>query len=773
MKLLFTALVLLVSASFAFSQALWSRAKTTPENGSKYGIILSDGSWLIEPNYDDIRIQYEYANDGFVYFIVEQNDKLGLINHLGNVILPVQFDVIVPYVHYLEVDIDGKKAAFSRSGKKIMDFTDGEISTLFDHESLNLSFYDPFIGFGKEGHYGVIDTSGNIIVPPNYDYINNIGNFFKVTKGTKISIFNQQGTRLQTDRFNDFYKNPHSMSEPSGYLMAKADETWGLIDSLGNVVIEPVYSAVVPKREFIELYVDDFKGIALYSGEVILEPIYQQIILENNERFFKYGRNLKWGLCTIEGKEILPTEYKEIDFDYEFILVKKNKLYGILDYSGKLILEVDYDQIIADDDVFLVEKNGLWGAHSKDGVPILPLVYESITFNQTIFITKVNGVFDAYTSNGKLLIAGASEIKPYSELLFSKKNNLWGAKSIEGVDVIPPSYSEIGSAIRSSLLAAKKNGKWGYISPSGEVKIPFMYETAENFSNKTAKVSKNGTIFSIDTSNKRVPEYQSSNPFSSASGNGSGGVAREAAPPTKDFFNYYLKDNLLKAVWSSDKVGLLRGEPQIVPSEFDELVISKHQIIHVKKDGRWGAYDFSGKQLITPSFTELTYFYSLTKTGSSFYEDACGRYTGKSKKLEMVENSPELRYHVEHYFKLYKKQADRLGYYPRPEKQPNYSWSEDELISFISSNLVYPKKGRKLTEKTTVMVNCYVEPTGKLIFLDFEDATIPAYFLDEAERVVLEMGSWRPGTFNGEYVKTKVTIPIVFDPSTYSKQKSN
>ena len=91
MKLLIAFLILVITTSFSFSQALWSRAKLNTENGEKYGIILNNGSWLIEPNYDDIRVQYKYEDNGFVYFIVEQNDKLGLIDHTGKMILPVTF----------------------------------------------------------------------------------------------------------------------------------------------------------------------------------------------------------------------------------------------------------------------------------------------------------------------------------------------------------------------------------------------------------------------------------------------------------------------------------------------------------------------------------------------------------------------------------------------------------------------------------------------------------------------------------------------------------
>jgi len=46
--------------------------------------------------------------------------------------------------------------------------------------------------------------------------------------------------------------------------------------------------------------------------------------------------------------------------------------------------------------------------------------------------------------------------------------------------------------------------KWGYIDINGKEVIPCIYESAENFSNGKASVTKDGVSFCIDKTGKTV-----------------------------------------------------------------------------------------------------------------------------------------------------------------------------------------------------------------------------------------------------------------------------
>lgn len=58
-------------------------------------------------------------------------------------------------------------------------------------------------------------------------------------------------------------------------------------------------------------------------------------------------------------------------------------------------------------------------------------------------------------------------------------------------------YEYIGK-FSDGLFVAKSYGKWGYIDEYGKVVIPFIYDSAENFSEGYARVMLDGSVMFID-----------------------------------------------------------------------------------------------------------------------------------------------------------------------------------------------------------------------------------------------------------------------------------
>lgn len=786
MKLLFTVLLLLFSTSFAISQTLWSRTKLNTDAGDKYGIILSDGSWLIEPNYDNIRVLTKSNPNQKFYFLVEQTGKFGLIDSLGEMILPISFDIIKLSNSFIWVNIEGKVGAYSFSGKKMLDTNYEQVITASYGNYIRLSPQGEYIGFGHEGHFGLVDTSGNVIVPPNYDYIEQKSGFYLVKKNGVSSLYNRFGKKLDIPQFDEF-RGDHSQPATYGYLTSKSNGKWGVIDSLGNIVIEPIYSDVYLSRNCIYLNSHGKRGVALLSGQIILEPIYDQLKPDKTLKFFRYSLNKKWGLYSILGKSILPVEYDEIRFSHRYIKILKDGKQGVINYDGQILLEAECDEIIDRQShdhrysLLVYKKNDKFGAISLNNKEIAIPKYDTIIFRYQLVLAELNGQFSCFNYDGTQIYLSVEEIKQYRNLLFYRENGLWAAVDRTGIKVVEPLYSEIGSSHYSSLIVAKKGNKWGYISDEGEVAIPFMYDSAEDFNDWTAHVSKDGESFQIDEENNRIkPTKENKLPNHSfwlstdgEPGNGTGDFpVRIPSPPIDRGINQFKHLPKLDPFWEDDMVGLKRQGKIIFPAEYEQIIISEQEIILTQKDKKWGAFDLSGKLLLEIKYADLTSFFVIGRELSRYTEKQCLVYSNLSTEPKFIMSPENLKTSWPFFYEqLYDRQAAQKGFYSDLHQPPRFPGGFPARSKFIKSAIKYPRKGRKLKTITIVYAKCIFETDGEISSIQVDDPAIPSYFANEAKRIIRLMPNFEAGQTSHKKVRSQMIVPILFDPADRKRTK--
>ena len=190
------------------------------------------------------------------------------------------------------------------------------------------------------------------------------------------------------------------------YFAAYQNNKWGVIDSTGNIVINPSYAEmiIVPNSKndvFLCIYDVDYDkgtyktkalnssnqeiftdysqveaisnkdsngnlyyenalkvqkdgkyGIIDLSGKEILACEYDNIeALEGLTDILKTSKDGKYGVATIKGSVMVPTEYSEIkalgkEANQGFIVKNSNGKYGIVDTINKTVLETKYDDIV-------------------------------------------------------------------------------------------------------------------------------------------------------------------------------------------------------------------------------------------------------------------------------------------------------------------------------------------------------------------------------------------------------------------------------------------
>ncbi|AFM03093.1 TonB family protein [Bernardetia litoralis DSM 6794] len=103
---------------------------------------------------------------------------------------------------------------------------------------------------------------------------------------------------------------------------------------------------------------------------------------------------------------------------------------------------------------------------------------------------------------------------------------------------------------------------------------------------------------------------------------------------------------------------------------------------------------------------------------------------------------------------------------PQPKKQildevPVFEGGLDELYSYISQNLKYPKSAKRSGAQGRVIIAFNIEKDGN--FSDFEIIQSVSPDCDaEAIRVLKQTAPWIPAQQNGKAVKTRISMPIVF-----------
>ena len=241
------------------------------------------------------------------------------------------------------------------------------------------------------------------------------------------------------------------------YFVSKLEENqkYGIIDTQGNTLIQEKYDAVdIPnpsKPVFLcrlgdENFVYNDKGEQLYSGYeniqlLQLKNIASDLLYEKS--IMKYQKNGKYGIISLEGKEITPAIYEEIDtlqYKEGELLVKKEGKYGIINLKGYELIENLYDQISADtffeeeyryyNDGYIVANktdNGYrYGYVSHNGEEILKPIYNDMQRIQDVgdkdnvyLLVAEKGRYGVFKNEKEL-------IKPeYQSISFDNNNKIF------------------------------------------------------------------------------------------------------------------------------------------------------------------------------------------------------------------------------------------------------------------------------------------------------------------------------------------------------------
>lgn len=471
-----------------------SRSRDVPDKLSEHGIDV-----VIPPRYD--YIDYEYNAYLQPANFLGIGEKIGVINRNGELIHKTEYEEINPFGE------DG--TAYGRIRRKwfLLDTLgnkeDAPDYTEFDYRDTrrpvrsrrNPYFEDDAkdnIIQGSDQKFGIIDSSGKVLIYPQYDelsFYRNIG--YRMRQDGKEGLLNKKGEVLLEPKFEYFQQiNDSIFSVGKGRL-------WGLYNSNKKDLVLPIeYDNVhAPRGSFYQTK----KGTkTIYWDKDIQEfqiPGFKHFIILNN-----------WGFGVIEGRKkglldstfqvVLAPEFDDIKFRDKTLLVRKNGKWGLLNIKGKEMIPIKYEELKLmsrnryrwkekeEEEVERLEKNyvlakkdGKYGLLSSKGKVILPFIYENLElprepfhgFGEYWLVFKEGGQKGFINLKGEIMIPADYNFRDYSKYFSSagnmvlQKGNLFGMLNMQNEVVLPFIFEEIAHYEDAPFIRVRYKGLYGLI----------------------------------------------------------------------------------------------------------------------------------------------------------------------------------------------------------------------------------------------------------------------------------------------------------------------
>ena len=300
-----------------------------------------------------------------------------------------------------------------------------------------------------------------------------------------------------------------------GYCIVKYQGRYGVIDGLGEIIIEPKFRNISFYTYGFVTMTDEHRKKRLYNLISRKEwgHSYSSINFLQDSIYLVTNENYQFGLCDSYGKEIVPTKYDTITSDLHFFLGLRDSSYtDYYDFSGTLIFDkIDsYEEWNSSDTLILykdelvnlysrqegkmllgewneqlaplfnplisIANNDKWGVFNlKSQRFIIPQIYEQIAFPNKEYILgdKLN-IHHLYRCSGELLFESNDHI-----LFINKDLVLTTSDYLEYTFYYLPEKTR-GATIHTAVLSIQKNGlivfkednQKGIVNRKGHILLP-------------------------------------------------------------------------------------------------------------------------------------------------------------------------------------------------------------------------------------------------------------------------------------------------------------
>ena len=365
--------------------------------------VVNENNEQILSGYDQIEAIENNDSKQNIWFEenvlrVNKNGKYGLIDLSGKEVIPCEYDEIIS-LNAVKNEFLIKKAGniglINEKGQTIIPAIYKEIRTLKE------GYTSEYIIINENDQYGIISTSGSILIEPKYEEVKYLGSdiMFAVKEEGVWKLYNTSDSSIVID---GGYDNIIEVKNENDVTVIK-DGSYGVIDlNSKEEKITAQYEYL--KHAFSSYYIaekDEKYGIVDIANNEIIPFEYMNMISVENGSFIQadktetetviFDTNLEQKLSGIVSdinidkgyiKIYTNSEYKYYNFKLEektapevllsnsLFLSKKDGKYGYVDKEGKVVIDYIYEDGTEQNSCGFsaVKKDGLWGSINAIGV---------------------------------------------------------------------------------------------------------------------------------------------------------------------------------------------------------------------------------------------------------------------------------------------------------------------------------------------------------------------------------------------------------------------
>ena len=249
-----------------------------------------------------------------------------------------------------------------------------------------------------------------------------------------IQVYTKKALDYGYTQISDVFANQKTILQDM-IVVKKSDTQYGVIDTEGNVILEPKYNNITYLPNVGDFLVENNKKVGILSKnkETKVQIMYDSIeLMDYDAGLYVAKKDNKYGVLDFRGNVKIYIENDEVGMDIsnftqnniknKYILagnlipVRKGKLWGLFDKNGRQVVDFQYDSlgyiassnkdalnllVIPDYNVMVACKDDKYTLLSSTGkelfiAPVADDIYMTISGEQKhYYITANNGKMDA------------------------------------------------------------------------------------------------------------------------------------------------------------------------------------------------------------------------------------------------------------------------------------------------------------------------------------------------------------------------------------------
>ena len=383
----------------------------------KYGVINVKGAKLIKPEYDNIVADGFYTdknNYGLSGYILsnktQEGYKYGYINYKYNEVLNVEYDTIERILD--TKNIEDTYLIASKNGKYGV-VKNNKVLINYSYQGIEYNSDNSMFEIEKNDKYGIIDYTGNSIIPIEYTGIEINGIYIQAFNDEERKVYNILGEvitdlkyeailKTQNENYqitineDGFYgiinaqneelvKNKYNYIEylfEDYFIVSNENGKLGVINSKEEVKLELKYDVLqkIENTNVIEAKILKEKNTDIYSSNLeLVYSVKEGFIYKENEYLKVYSKEedkyLDFNGGILEAKEVFK--------DNTLISSKKDNKWGFVDRNENIVVEYNYDKVTEFNEYGYagIKLNNKWGVIDSKGNIVKEPSYEDIETN--------------------------------------------------------------------------------------------------------------------------------------------------------------------------------------------------------------------------------------------------------------------------------------------------------------------------------------------------------------------------------------------------------